>query len=496
MNESLVADDSLTRALYGLIICRLDGTFLNSAKKRQEYIDLTKSGIAGFLLFGGKRKEIKDFIAEVQRYAYYPLLIASDVEKGTGQQVQGTTVFPCQMAVSAAFYKRDGNDARDIRLLLKSICSEAADVGINMPLIPVVDVNTNPLNPIICNRAFSDDPEKTAWYSRLYIEAIKETGLISCAKHFPGHGSTQSDSHLTLPVINKTLDELNEVELIPFKYAIDAEVDSIMVGHLSLPLIDSLPATVSEEIVTNLLRNTLSFDGLILTDALNMDALKGIESVHTKCINAGADILLHPVSVVRAVSELNDSIETGALKVERVYESFKRVLNLRKKLKTAGTDFVDYKSHDDLSHRLFEKSITLVKGDLSSSFMEKTCDVKFIYLGGFSSRILLYTLFGGNNIMDKPFIDGKRVVAAIYTSVSAFSKNFCVSDMEIRSLKRIIKRAGHTTVISFGNPYVLKHFEEADVLIAAYDTSEKAEMAVLRCLMGETPMEGCLPVKL
>jgi hypothetical protein len=181
---------------------------------------------------------------------------------------------------------------------------------------------------------------------------------------------------------------------------------------------------------------------------------------------------------------------------ERIFESSERVLRLRKRLKTTDSAPADYESHDEFSRWLFDKSVTLVKGD-SPPFMKNHCDVKFIYLGGFSSKVFLYSLFGGNNIMDKPFLDGKKVVAAIYTSISAFSKNFGISDLEISTLKHIIKRAGHTTVISFGNPYVLRHFlKEADVLIAAYDSSEKAERAVLRCLLGESPMSGQLPVKL
>src|SRR5208283_1144494 len=172
---------------------------------------------------------------------------------------------------------------------LKCVTDEAIDNGINLPLIPVMDVNQEPDNPIICTRAFSDDTETVSWFGSEYIRALEQAGLMSCAKHFPGHGDTVVDSHIALPVIKKTREDLKGIDLVPFIKAIKAGVSSIMVGHLAVPSLDDVPASLSRKIMYGLLREELGFNGLILTDALDMHALSGTSDVPVKCINAGAD---------------------------------------------------------------------------------------------------------------------------------------------------------------------------------------------------------------
>ena len=161
--------------------------------------------------------------------------------------------------------------------------------------------------------AFSDNPETVSWFGRKYIEILQDAGLISCAKHFPGHGDTAIDSHISLPVISKSEEELMRSDVIPFNEAVKAGVGSIMMGHLSIPSIDTLPASLSIKIVTDLLRKQLGFTGLVMTDALNMSALNEFDNVPAKSINAGNDIILHPTDPIKTADELKHAVDTGLI---------------------------------------------------------------------------------------------------------------------------------------------------------------------------------------
>jgi beta-N-acetylhexosaminidase len=179
---------SLEKTLYQLIIARLEGIRIGEEPYQKRIFRLIRKGIGGFILFGGEKDKVKGFIRKMQAEAEMSLFIASDIERGAGQQIRGFTNFPCQMAVSAAI---DRNSREDISILfnsIKSIADEAVEAGINMPLIPVLDVNRDPDNPIICTRAFSDNTEIVSWFGAEYIRILEESGLLSCAKHFPGHG--------------------------------------------------------------------------------------------------------------------------------------------------------------------------------------------------------------------------------------------------------------------------------------------------------------------
>ncbi|MEW6409047.1 MAG: glycoside hydrolase family 3 N-terminal domain-containing protein, partial [Nitrospirota bacterium] len=265
---------SIKQKIYQMIVPRLDGEKIMDKSYVEDIMRLVKEGIGGFILFGGRLKEVKLFIEMLQKIAEIPLLIASDTERGLGQQVEGTTFFPCHMAFSAAINRHDKDDIKILRQAVNAMSSEAVYTGINTLLIPVLDININPDNPIICTRSFGDDPYVVSWFGKEVIKGIQNKGLIACGKHFPGHGDTGIDSHKDLPVIRKSINKLERCELIPFKEAIDSGVEMIMVGHLSIPAIDNLlPASLSKKVVTELLKETLCFNGLILSDALTMDAV-------------------------------------------------------------------------------------------------------------------------------------------------------------------------------------------------------------------------------
>lgn len=481
--------------LYQLIISRLEGERLSDPSYQNWAFELVQKGIGGFILFGGEKDEVRSFINKLQAASETLLFIASDVERGVGQQIEGCTNLPAQMAVAAAINKNKREHVALLTDTIKVISSEAIDIGINMPLIPVLDVNTNPDNPIICTRAFSDNPEEVAWFGKMYIKTLEESELLSCAKHFPGHGDTSIDSHISLPVISKSLKALRETDLFPFREAVKSGVSTIMVGHLSVPAVDSLPATISKKMITGLLRKELGFQGLILTDALNMDALKNVKDVHSRCLNAGVDILLHPADADSVVAELKDAIKSGELSEERVNEAVERILTYKARIKEIQSSEPDYVQHKKLAAQISNRSITLMKEtpgllpiinkqNLSLVIVPEENDCATSPLEQFlpdpSQCVYLSKKDPAKALSAKSLKE--TVIFAIFTSIAAWKGSSGIGEKEKTVLKELIKKSGQSIVISFGNPYLLRHFSEADMLIAAYDKSEQTQQSVIKCL--------------
>jgi beta-N-acetylhexosaminidase len=364
-----------------------------------------------------------------------------------------------------------------------------------MPLIPVLDVNRDPDNPIICTRAFSDNTEIVSWFGSEYIRILEESGLLSCAKHFPGHGDTSIDSHIRLPVIRKSYKDLMKTDLDPFKKAIKAGVGSIMIGHLVIPAIDDKPASLSEKVINGLLREELGFSGLVLTDALNMHALKGITNVSAQCLKAGADVLLHPADADSTVQELFSALESKDISEEQIEASAGRILLAKEKIQKRETDAIDYKKHEMLSSQITGKSITLVKDTKGILPLTDAGKVSIILAGDeqyFKSSPFSPTLAKGG---EGGFSDNISVLV-IFTSVSAWKGSSGIAESEKDRIKKLIKEARHSIVISFGSPYILRHFNDADILIAAYEPTEQAQKAVMERLKGKAEFKGTLPVKL
>ena len=414
------------------------------------------------------------------------------------------------MAIAAAVDKNRPGDISIFEDSLKAIAREAIDVGINMPLIPVLDINQNPDNPIVCTRAFSDNPEDVTWFGMKYIRIFEGSGLISCAKHFPGHGDTAVDSHLSLPVITKSFEELRSVDLMPFLKAVEAGVSSIMVGHLSIPEIDSKPASLSEKIITDLLRKGIGFNGLILTDALNMKALKDFENVPAQCVKAGADILLHPLDADLTVKELLSVIESKEITEEQIDEAINRIAKTKVKIQSVRKQEIDYQHHKMLSSQITDMSLTLLKNteglpilDLREIHVVLAGEHKFFestpfknYFTNVSTIPSPIPLPQGEGVRGRVenLFSERIALFAIFTSVAAWKGTSGMDDAERKMISELMKIAETSIVISFGCPYVLRYFKEADILIAAYEATEQTQKAVIKCLQGGMDFQGRLPV--
>jgi beta-glucosidase len=293
-------------------------------------------GVGGVIFWGGNAGELTLRIQQLQAWAQYPLLIAGDIEEGVGQRFTGATWFPPPMALNAIAQTNLPRAIEYARLMGAITATEALAIGINWILAPVVDVNNNPANPVINIRAFGETPEIVSKLATAYIHGAAAYPVLTCAKHFPGHGDTGTDSHWALPVINHDRARLESIELPPFQAAMQAGVDSIMSAHLMIPALDDrLPATLSDRILTQELRQNLGFEGLISTDALVMGAIAdryGADEAPVMSVAAGSDIMMMPVDPEIAIKSVCAAVESGRISAERIKASVGRIWRAKQKL--------------------------------------------------------------------------------------------------------------------------------------------------------------------
>ncbi len=293
-------------------------------------------GVGGVILAGGSAAEVAERTRQLQAWAPRTLLIAADLEEGLGQRFAGGTWFPPPMALTGV---QDRRQAQTYAWCLGEVTArEALALGVNWLLAPVVDVNNNPLNPVINVRAFGETPETVAYFTHAFIQGAHSHPVLTTAKHFPGHGDTSCDSHLELPVLDQTLERLGQVELPPFRQAMSAGVDAVMTGHLLVPELDPrYPATLSRPILTGLLRQELGFTGLIVTDALIMGAIAqycGPEEAVVLALAAGADMVLMPKDPTRTIPAVLAAVQSGRLSREVIQSALGRVEQAKAKVGT------------------------------------------------------------------------------------------------------------------------------------------------------------------
>jgi beta-glucosidase-like glycosyl hydrolase len=284
--------------------------------------DALEIGVGGFIIFGGTAESVRRLTADLLRRAGRPLLLASDLERGAGQQVAGLTEFPPPMALASL------HDPAVVRWAASVTAQEARAVGINWVFAPVADLDILPENPIVQTRSFGGDPNEVATYVRQWIEGCQTSGALACAKHYPGHGRTTADSHITLPVVEAPAAALRSTDLLPFRVAVESGVASIMTAHVAYPALDSsgLPATLSRAVLSEL-RAGVRFEGLVVTDALIMDGALGgrrESDAAVQAIQAGADLLLYPNDSRRVRDALEAALASGAIEQDRLQLSLTR----------------------------------------------------------------------------------------------------------------------------------------------------------------------------
>ena len=505
-----------------MVIPRVEGDQLENAGYRSEMEALVREGIGGLILFKGDIANTPERLRELQKVSKVPLFITSDVERGLGQQLAGGTRFPSQRAVSSAISRRSKQDGILLNEMLDAVRNETRAAGIHGVFSPVVDVNSNPNNPIICTRAFGDEPEIVEWFGRRYITQLQKHGrdgrfeLLACAKHFPGHGDTDQDSHSVLPRISADRARLNSLDLPPFREAVKDGVGMIMVAHLLVPALDaSKPTTFSKKTVTALLREGMAFDGLIVSDALNMSALFGEypeEEIAVRTVEAGMDILLHPNDARVTINAVVAAVEQGRLTHQRIKESVNRIMEAKKRLglfepEPAGKVEIDYERHRSIAREISRKALKIVSGNKKLLPLKTKSAACFLLdddaagRGETFFRILQAKVgdFSGTKVTPDSDLSQQhiqdRVAAAdwvalpIVSKISASKGRSGISAKLQETAKLIIgaakKARKPAVVISFDSPYILEQFKDADMCIAGYDWMDEIQQAAVEMLVGK-----------
>ena len=513
---------SLKQAVAQMVMPRIEGNRLPEPAYRDAMTVLVREGLGGFILFGGDIDSAPRYLAELQTQAEFPLLISSDVERGLGQQLEGGTRFPSQRAVASAIGRRSKKDVDLLGRMLDAVRTETRAAGIHIVFSPVMDVNNNPDNPIICTRSFGEDPETVEWFGRHYIRGLQKPGadghreLLACAKHFPGHGDTDQDSHSVLPVIRADRARLNRVELPPFREAVKDGVGTVMIAHLLVPALDPVkPVTFSKKVVTALLREGMEFNGLIVSDALDMGALAveyPQDEIAIRAVEAGMDILLHPIDARVTIDAVVKAVEQGRLTETRIHESVDRIIAAKKQLglfdkKQKPARNIEYAKHRAIATELGRKALTVVRGDKKKLPLDSGKGVACFVLdddgqgmGGLFTQGLMKrfgtmsstTLSPDVSAADlSPHLDFSgvgSVVIGIFSRIAASKGRSGISpklrDAAFDILRRAKAAGKRSAVISFDSPYILDQFKGADVLIAGYDRMDAIQEAAAEMLAG------------
>lgn len=461
-----------------------------------------------------------------QQLAQTPMLISIDGEWGLGMRLSNTISYPLQMTLGAV-----QNDQL-LREMGTQVAEQCQRMGIHMNFAPVVDVNNNPKNPVIGMRSFGEDANAVSRKGLAYGMAMQKAGILTTAKHFPGHGNTQSDSHYTLPVVEETLKDLKQLPLIPFQQLIDSGLSGMMVAHLYLPELaetKNLSSSLSYRIVTELLKNEMGFDGLVVTDALDMKGATqyaGKENPSLQALKAGNDILLLPENVPVAIAAIREAAENDPLVMKRVEESCRKVLSYKylAGLNTYRPSFVEglhqdlhKESYRLLVQRLFDEAITVVenKDNTLPLTPEKMQGKKYATLVlGESEQTLFQRALKANgliadhyqlaNTADQTFRDQlltkleayDLVLVAIQNTNILASKKFGISDEAIKFFEQLSMNTP-VALSLFASPYALDFFEinkQVKTVMVAYQDKPEAMMAAARIIMGKANAKGRLPV--
>ena len=482
---------------------------------------IKKYHIGGICFFQGSPVTQINLINKYQTLSSTPMLMGIDGEWGLAMRFPNETVsFPKQMMLGAI------KDDKLIYEMGREIGRQCKRAGININFAPSIDVNNNPKNPVIFERSFGDSPENVAQKGHMLCKAMEEEGILSCAKHFPGHGDSEVDSHLDLPTLNYDLERLESLELYPFRRLTTMGVSAMMVGHLNIPKLDpqpNRPATLSHSIINGLIRESMSYNGLLITDAMDM---KGITKyfpngvAEAEAFLAGNDIILVPENLPLAFQKVKEYIDSGKISINRLDQSVERILRAKFK---AGLGTARNVSSDGINHFLKRNHIVAIKQKLTEAAMtlvadheglipiNETTNIKIATLSinnvrqtKFQNRVSDYTdarhyqlmpsqLATKYNQMLLTLSQFDQVIVGIHTSgkLSDFTSDLNTS--MINFLKDLQTKSKVIFVV-FGSPYLLKRLDFSHHLLLAYDNDHLTQDVAAQTLFGVNDINGTLPV--
>lgn len=501
--------------------------------------------VDGPLLLRSEPYEAAELLNRLQRDSKLPLLFAADFERGVATRLMGTTNFPHAMAFGA-----DGK-AEDAENFGRITATEARAIGVHWNFFPDADVNSNPANPIINTRSFGEDPQQVGDLVTAYIKGAHEGGMLVTVKHFPGHGDTATDSHLGVASVNVDRSHLESIELPPFKQAIAAGVDSVMVAHVTVPALDADPnhvATISPTVVSDLLEKQLGFKGIVVTDALDMAGLthlfaNDIGRAAVEAFKAGNDLLIIPADLGASYDSIVKAVRSGEIPKERLDRSVLKVLKIKGSLGLNESRTVDLNAlattvgkPQDIAfgQQVADSAITLVRDNakvlplkskgtskaglpymtreethnqvvavvfsddvrsdsgraFGREFRARIPDARMIYL---DPRIAA----GMSDEVLKAVDEAQTVVTAVYVIPTAgkIGNSMAMADATGALLQQLLDHAAaKTAVVAMGNPYLASDFPKIENYMCTFSNATVSEVAAIKALFGEIPIRGHLPV--
>ena len=535
--DSTLASLPLRDRVAQMVMVWVLGDFTNARNPGFAKIvdQVQREGVGGLVMSLGSPIEVAEKINFLQRHARIPLLVASDVEPGLGRLEGGVfspasygggsaTVLPTNMAIGASGRVADAEAAGRITGI------ESRAIGIHMAFAPVVDVNNNPSNPVINVRSFGEDPRAVSLLASAFVRGVQATGVAATAKHFPGHGDTGTDSHLGLPVIMVDRARLDSVELVPFAATIRAGAAGMMTAHIALPVAygDSLPATLSPRIMQALLRDSLAFRGLTVTDAMTMEGLAkgfGVEESVLRAVDAGDDVLLMPADVTKAIDAVVRAVEAGRIAPARIDISVRRILELKLRTGAIARPIVSLDSlravvatpeHWAMADTIALHAITLLRDSaalipaaVNSRVLLLTyaADAELVAGATFATqlramaatvrsvRLSSHSSLGELDTLEQDAQRFDRVIVYSYTRTLEGEGRLAIP-AQIAAFVNRLALSGKLIVVAGGNPYQLRQMPQVGTYLATFGRGEALERAAVRAVFGVAPITGRIPVSL
>jgi len=544
--DSTLASLSLRERVGQMVMVWMLGDYTNV--RDSSYAEVIRwverDGIGGVSMSLGTPIEVAAKLNDLQRRARVPLLVSADLEPGLGRlegglfahymlDAGGATVFPPAMAIAAT--ARD-SDAYDVA---RAIAEEGRAVGIHVNFAPVVDVNNNPSNPVINTRSFGEDPRRVARLSAHFVRGAIDGGQLATAKHFPGHGDTDVDSHVGLPVVGASMARLDSVELVPFKAAITAGASLVMTAHIALPAVNgdsSTPATLAPRIITGLLRDSLHFRGVAITDAMTMEGIgKGYSAEQSSvlAVQAGAEILLKPSDATRAINALVAAVDRGEISRSRIDSAARHMLELKARSGVAFAPMVSLErlrevvgspAHRAIAAGVARRAITLLRdrdtlvplrGAARVAIVQYAPETEIKAGRAFLAELRrspTLSARGGGAIVQA----GKILPSATPDALAAVERSIGEADAVIvTAFVRRVEGEGRVAipqpvadwinglagrrkviVVAFGNPYVIRQFPNIGTYMVTYGVTDDLERAAARAILGADAISGVAPVSL
>jgi beta-glucosidase-like glycosyl hydrolase len=483
----------------------------------------------------GQPLALASMLNRLQAVAAIPLLTAADFEWGVGMRIAGATKFPRAMAFGATGDEALAMEAGRVTAL------EGRALGVHVNFAPVADVNNNPRNPVINIRSYGEDPTRVGAMSSAFARGLQRGGMIATLKHFPGHGDTGVDSHLGLPIIAHERSRLDQIELAPFRAGIAAGAEAVMVAHVEMPTLDktSGPATFSPQVVTGLLREQLGFHGLIVSDAMNMNAVTMLGTAGenaVKAFKAGIDVILDSRDTMDAFRGLKAAVESGAISRDRLEASVRRILTAKARLglhrsRAVSLDrlpeVVGTRRHAAIAQEVSDRAITLIKDERSSVPLKLPPTASVLYLSALDypaqwriaapSRTIIPALrerwrdteavevsdATSPNELSLVRAMANRydaIVAGIYVRTTSGSGRLDLELPVVRLLQDLARssatRKQPFVAVFFGSPYVPLSVPELPAMLQTYDFTDAAELSAVKAITGEIAIGGKLPIAL